>query len=117
MGHMKTIRIDYPGERTFQLVVESDASDEELAENAFAWFNAGSRREHPVFLASRARSMCVGDFVTINGKTVFQCEPVGWGKRSLEDRILFNREVKRRLPSNGQGAWFVMNDLMREKAC
>ena len=111
---MKTVRIDYPGERTFQFVLETDTPNRELVQKCFDWFNHGSRCEHFVFLRSRARSMSVGDFVTINGHDVYQCESFGWGKRTIEDRTLFDREVKRQLPS-GRNSWSIMNDLMREK--
>jgi hypothetical protein len=56
----------------------------EVLEIVFANWNNGSGSECPEFLASKVRSLSVGDYVAVDGQW-HRCEGIGWSEVSKDD--------------------------------
>jgi len=114
---IKQVIINYPGEGCVaNLHLNTNDVDDVILERMFGEWNGGSGMESATFERSKKRSMCVGDFIYIqdgDGLRVWQCESFGWGERSVEDYILFDRRVKNH-PKFSHGAWFAMNEVLWE---
>lgn len=105
--------IKYPAERNFEVSLEGDTHPE-ILENAFAAFNGGSGREHPEFLASRARSLSVNDLVMIEGAW-YQCASFGWTPLTESDVMELEKAVKEHSAYEVHGAWFALSEIMWDR--
>ena len=105
--------IKYPAHRDFQVLLEGE-DHAEILENAFAAFNCGSGREHPVFLASDVRSLSVGDVVQIQD-TWYQCAPFGWEIIAESDVIELETAVREHPAFAEHGAWAALFEVMWQR--
>lgn len=105
-----SVVIKYPAERDFEVYMEGE-THEEILENTFAGFNHGSSREHPTFLAAKARSLSVNDLVCVGGFW-YQCASVGWTPLTESDVIELEKAVKEHPAFAAHGAWFALSEIM-----
>lgn len=110
------IHIVYPAEfsMTYAVTSDDDTSITSLLEQAFAAWNHGSDQECAQFLDSRKRSMCVGDYVGVNGQ-FYRCEPMGWTGVTWQQVLDFEAKVAAHEDYGHHGAWFAMQCLLQEE--
>ena len=106
------VKIIYPGELSATYVVSADitATTDDILEIVFGDWNAGSRRECPMFCRMKCRSLSVNDIVIVENKA-YQCLGSGWkkvSKKYVED--LENKVVNH--PRYISGAWFALSSIM-----
>lgn len=105
------IIIIYPADKTFVIDnISKGITDISILEDVFAWFNSGSGREHPEFVRSHSRSLCVNDFVSVNNQW-YQCKGCGWEKvdREYINRIVEN--VEKSITFDGN-AWSALHTCL-----
>lgn len=105
--------IKYPADRFFNVSMEGDTHPE-ILENVFAAFNYGSGREHPLFMASRARSFSVNDLVQID-RVWYQCQSMGWKAITESEMIELETAVMKHRAFSERGAWFALSEIMWER--
>ena len=114
------ITICQPGERqfTFQYSV-ANATVATLLEKIFAWFNAGSGREHVLFMEYGMRSLSVNDFAAIDGQW-YQCCSIGW--RMVDSSFIreISEVVEHRMnvamaDNKQESPWFILNSMKHEQ--
>lgn len=117
---MKTAITVIYGDDTLKISFEVDsktAKSDDLLEEVWAGMNRGSCHEFPWFLGIRARSLSVGDFVSIgeNGvweqKIIYQVASIGFKRVDEKFMSSFMSEVKTGINS-GKHPWQSLCDVV-----
>ena len=107
------IKVICPGEYELGIYRDNFFRDSVILEQVYCWFNSGSGKECPEFLADRTmRSLSVNDFVGIDDN-YYQCCGDGWRWVSKEYVGEVCKEVKKRLIP--KSAWRILSELESKK--
>jgi len=108
------IVIDYPGDkRLFVFLKHQSEKVEDILEEVFEQFNAGSGRECQEFHNTHMRSLSVGDFVNIEGQW-WECAACGWKKVEADHVYQMGRDVKNHPNFEQYGAWGCAEMIRRK---